>query len=312
MSNEPQLVKSEQKPDKKRKLPAWMAKQEDVPKHLQDLLHTLDAVPPTPPSTRELPPEGVPLDLEGIISKFAKDGFEMRGHQEEGIAFMVDVLLGRKSHVDLFVFLGDEMGLGKTVQILATCVAIHTLQKIYATPLNRGVFVIVVPRVIIPNFISNGADFLGIPKARFILYTGSNRHRVLRQAMALISHAADAADPTFVLCNAEIVRADGIHSPLFQLPITLLIMDEAHKIKNHNTQTNRLMRRFRSLSELKGAKGFLFSTATFVCQPVAQERLPPGSPRVLWQAHGAPHRVRVERRPARAQGIVGASDSLPN
>jgi SNF2 family DNA or RNA helicase len=273
-------------PLKKRKLPAWLAKQDEVPKHLVDLLATLDLVLPAKPVASPLPPPDVPLDNEGIIAKFAKGSFEMRDHQEAGVSFMVDVLLGRKEHLDLFVFLGDEMGLGKTVQILATCLAIHTLQKTYATPLNRGVFVIVVPRVIIPNFISNGGDFLGIPKARFISYTGAARHRRLRQAMALISHAADAAYPTFIVCNPEIVRSDGIHSPLFALPITLLIMDEAHKIKNHDTQTNRLMRRFRCMTTSlgtnalpkggiresslattgsKGAKGFLFSTATFVC-----------------------------------------------
>lgn len=270
------LTKPNDKPVtlKNRKLPGWMAKQAEVPTHFQDLLATLETIRTGTPEELTLPPPPESLDLEGIISKFARDSFELRGHQEEGIAFMVDVLLGRKERVDLFVFLGDEMGLGKTVQILATCIAIHTLQKTYKTPLNRGVYVIVVPRVIIPNFINNGNDFLGIPKARFISYTGPNRHRRLRQAMALIAHSSDADYPTFIVCNPEIVRGDGIHSPLFALPITLLIMDEAHKIKNHDTQTNRLMRRFRSMTKTadseavtgqKGAKGFLFSTATFVC-----------------------------------------------
>jgi len=250
-------------PEKKRKLPAWMAKQQEVPKHIQDLLSTLELVRGAKGAEAPLPED---LKLESLIGRYAKDGFEMRDHQDEGVKFMVDVLLGRQERVDLFVFLGDEMGLGKTVQILATCVAIHFLQKSYATPLTRGVFVIVVPRVIIPNFIGNGGEFLGIPKERFINYTGAARHRKLRQAMALISHAGDADFPTFVICNPEIVRSDGIHSPLFKLPITLLIMDEAHKIKNHDTQTNRLMRRFRDVGGVgRGTKGFLFSTATFVC-----------------------------------------------
>lgn len=231
--------------------------------------------------------------MEDTIAKFARDSFHMREHQLEGVTFMVNLFMGRTRATkdgDYFVMLGDEMGLGKTVQILSTCVCLHEYQKLVPTPLHRGVFVIVVPRVIIPNFVRNGNDFLGIPASHFIEYTGSGRHRKLRDAINLCALAARGrlAYPVFILCNSEIIRSDGPHCPLFRLPLTLLILDEAHKIKNHDTQTNRLMRRFRTpapahgvqhrstnqestqagsiqAGSIQGARGFLFSTATFVC-----------------------------------------------
>jgi len=257
--------------ESKRKLPQWMAKEmEKGPSPaLAALLELIGGIVAAPPAKGD----GVTASVEDTIAKYARDHFSMREHQLDGVHFMVNLLLGKAKGIekdDLFVMLGDEMGLGKTVQILSTCVCIHDYQKIIPTPLHRGVFVIVVPRVIIPNFVKNGQEFLGIPRSHFIEYTGPNRHKRLRESINLCSLGARGrlTYPVFILCNPEIIRSDGIHCPLFQLPLTLLIMDEAHKIKNHDTQTNRLMRRFRASSKSGaqvGSRGFLFSTATFVC-----------------------------------------------
>ena len=250
---------------------------DDIPVHLTNLMRMLNSIPVTPPAPGTLDVDII-IPVESIIARFASDTFSMRKHQEDGVKFMVNVLLGTISDTsnrkDRFVFLGDEMGLGKTVQILATCIVIHTLQKRYKTPLHRGVFLIIVPRVIIPNFINNAHDFLGIPKARFVDYTGSFRHKRLEDAMVMIQHAAESEHPTFVICNPEIVRSDGSSSPLFSLPLTLVILDEAHKIKNFNTKTNKIIRKFRSIPASaescaqKGTNAFLFSTATFICNGI--------------------------------------------
>lgn len=250
---------------------------DNIPIHLKKLVQLLDSIPVAQSATEFLDVDA-DIPVESIIARFASDTFSMRKHQEDGIKFMVNVLLGNISDTshrkDRFVFLGDEMGLGKTVQILAACLVIHTLQKRYKTPLHRGVFLIIVPRVIIPNFMNNARDFLGIPKARFVDYTGPSRHKKLEDALDMIRHAWTSNHPTFVICNPEIVRSDGEHSPLFSLPLTLVILDEAHKIKNFNTKTNKTIRKFRSMPAStdscaqRGTKAFIFSTATFICNGI--------------------------------------------
>lgn len=211
------------------------------------------------PSTKE---SDLP-SVEEVLSPFFQKDFVLHSYQEEGIRFMCDILLDREKEFDRFIFLGDEMGLGKTVQILATALYIHTIQKFYRTSLLRGVVLIVVPRVIIPNFVKNGNEFFGIPKCHFIHYTGSRRVDTLKRSVSLIN--SESKYPVFIMCNPEIVRADGETSVLFDLPLTLLVLDEAHRIKNHNTKTNKIMRSFRDPVGLKGTRGFIFSTATFVC-----------------------------------------------
>ena len=197
-----------------------------------------------------------PPDPIEIITPFVQKGFDFRDYQKEGIRFMSRILVGKEP----FVFLGDEMGLGKTVQILSTCLYIHMLQKM-GSVLIRGIFIVVLPRPIIPNFVNNGKDFLGYPRTHFIEYTGYQRKAVLRKSLKMLSRAHQSTYPYFIFTNFETVRADGLQSPLFELPVTCLIIDEAHQIRNEKTQTNLILRNFNT-------EAYLFSTATPVCNSV--------------------------------------------
>lgn len=219
----------------------------------KELVERIKAFPKPAPHTKPVP---FPPDPIETISPFVQQGFTFREYQKEGIRFMSQMLVGKKP----FVFLGDEMGLGKTVQILSTCLYIHTLQKI-DNVLIRGIFVVVLPRPIIPNFVNNGKDFLGYPSTHFVEYTGYNRKKILRNSLKLLRRAHTSTYPYFIFTNFETVRADGPLSPLFELPVTCLILDEAHQIRNEKTQTNLIMRNFNT-------KAYLFSTATPVCNSI--------------------------------------------
>jgi len=219
----------------------------------EELITRIKALPQPEPHTKSPP---FPPDPIEIIEPYIQRGFKFREYQKEGIRFMSQLLVGKNP----FVFLGDEMGLGKTIQILSTCLYIHALQKV-DNVLLRGVFVVVLPRPIIPNFVNNGREFLGYPSTHFVEYTGYNRKRVLRKSLKLLARAHKSTYPYFIFTNFETVRVDGPSSPLFELPVTCLIIDEAHQIRNEKTQTNMAMRNFNT-------EAYLFSTATPVCNSI--------------------------------------------
>ncbi|WP_075183021.1 DEAD/DEAH box helicase [Pantoea sp. 1.19] len=141
----------------------------------------------------------------------------LRPYQQQGLSWMQFL---RRHH--LGGVLADDMGLGKTLQTLA-----HILTEKEAGRLTRPALV-VVPTSLVWNWQQEAAHFT--PDLRVLALTGAGR----RQAFA----QRDEAD--VVLTTYALVWRDL--AVFGEQPWHLLILDEAHYVKNSHTRAARAVR----------------------------------------------------------------------
>lgn len=122
--------------------------------------------------------------------------------------------------------LADEMGLGKTIQAIAACALLHRLGKV------RRVLV-VSPASLKGEWEEQIQRFTALPHQ--LVFGG-------RQAR-LGCYRADA--PFFTLTNFEQMVRDGLDVNERLRP-DVIVLDEAQRIKNWNTQTSQAIKRLRS------------------------------------------------------------------
>ncbi len=124
-------------------------------------------------------------------------------HQIEGLAF----LLGRRRAI-----LADDMGLGKTRQSI---IAMHQAEP-------EGPYLVVCPASVKRNWVREIEQAL----------PGSECH--------LVGEAPPAEFKGWVVVNYELLKKHN--DTLAKLPLVGLIFDEAHYLKNHNSQRSRYAR----------------------------------------------------------------------
>lgn len=172
---------------------------------------------------------GLPEDLAREIQEecFFPDGLncELRRYQEWGVKYIL--------HQER-VLLGDEMGLGKTVQAIATMVSLR----------NTGAshFIVVCPASVLPNWCK---EIAVKSKLRVTKVHGTGRRQAIESWAKTGGVAVTTYETTGIFQFDETFRFD------------LLIVDEAHFIKNINAVRSRNVRHLAEFT-----KRILFMTGT--------------------------------------------------
>ena len=163
-----------------------------------------------------LPVRGQPACIKGT----------MREYQIEGLKWMVaqhDKAAGG--------ILGDEMGLGKTLQVISFLGFLKTVRR------EQGPHLVVAPLSVMNGWILETAKWC--PELRIITFHGSIHERERLRHDVLHKGNYDLCVTTY-----EMLVAD-LHGFVARSVWNYLIVDEAHRIKNENTQLGHAVRRLR-------------------------------------------------------------------
>ncbi|GMH34356.1 hypothetical protein BSKO_02190 [Bryopsis sp. KO-2023] len=176
---------------------------------------------------------GTPIEVDKRLTKF------LRPHQREGVAFMFECVAGIKDYEGQGCILADDMGLGKTLQGIALMWTVlkQGAESLGGVPLVKRT-IIVCPTSLVSNWDSECEKWLK-GSVRTIAMSESSRDEVIHG----IDQFLHDRNPYHVLIiSYETFR---IHSAKFNKPEScdLLICDEAHRLKNDNTLTNKALDR---------------------------------------------------------------------
>lgn len=163
----------------------------------------------------------------------------LRPHQREGVQFMFECVTGLRdfSKTDEGLagcILADDMGLGKTLQSI-TLLWTLLKQGFDGSPIAKRVL-IVTPTSLVSNWESEIQKWLG-GRVQVLALCESTRADVLS---GIASFLAPCSLYQVIILSYETFR---LHAKKFQHPGTcdLLICDEAHRLKNDQTLTNKAL-----------------------------------------------------------------------
>lgn len=139
------------------------------------------------------------------------------------------------------VILADEMGLGKTVQTVAFMNWLrHDRQQ-------QGPFIVVVPLSTMPSWADTFDNWT--PDINYVVYNGNEAARsIIREHELLINGHAQKAKFHVLLTTYEYILAD--FSFLSQIKWQFMAIDEAHRLKNRESQLYAKLLDFKAPSRL--------------------------------------------------------------
>ena len=139
------------------------------------------------------------------------------------------------------VILADEMGLGKTVQTVAFMNWLrHDRQQ-------QGPFIVVVPLSTMPSWAETFDNWT--PDINYVVYNGNETARsIIREHELLINGNAQKAKFHVLLTTYEYILADS--SFLSQIKWQFMAIDEAHRLKNRESQLYAKLLDFKAPSRL--------------------------------------------------------------
>ncbi|KAL2715483.1 lymphoid-specific helicase-like [Vespula squamosa] len=168
----------------------------------------------------------VPKYFNGILYKYQREGLQwLKVLYENGLNGI----------------LADEMGLGKTIQIIA--LLCHLIEKH-----QNGPYLIIVPLSTMPNWISEFKKFA--PSLPVIVFHGPKNERLNLSKKIKQSHHIMGGYKTqpIVLTTFEIPLLEN--SFLMSQKWRYIIIDEGHRIKNHQSLLAKVVRTFPSMNRL--------------------------------------------------------------
>ncbi|KAF6208767.1 hypothetical protein GE061_014507 [Apolygus lucorum] len=179
-----------------------------------------------------LTPMGVEVNEEQPI---LLEGACMRDYQLAGFNWLKSLF-----ETGMNGILADEMGLGKTIQ------TISLISHLYANGV-LGPFLIVAPLSTLPNWINEFEIFA--PKIPVILYHASEekRRKMARNLLKTSRLLGKTVQPVIITSYEVPLRDEHI---LGKITWKYLVVDEGHRIKNHNTKLSRVLGGFRSINRL--------------------------------------------------------------
>ncbi|CAG9812673.1 unnamed protein product [Phaedon cochleariae] len=174
-----------------------------------------------------------PTDVRKKLKYF--EGGSLRDYQIEGVQWMYGLYENGINGI-----LADEMGLGKTIQVIALIG--HLLERGILGP-----YLIVAPLSTLPNWQSEFARFA--PKIPVVLFHGYELERA-RQYKAIHKKYSIGSHQTLpvVLTSYQIPLLERTFMKRFQWQY--VIVDEGHRVKNHETQLSQILRSLTSANRL--------------------------------------------------------------
>ena len=195
------------------------------------------------PVSYELPPGVDPLILwesssgdhkvqvDNALTRF------LRPHQREGVQFMFECVAGLREFEGYGCILADDMGLGKTLQGISLLWTLLNSghDELGGNPMAKRV-VICCPTSLVSNWDSECSKWLN-GRVRTIPLCESSREDVISSINQFLSPACQFQ---LLIVSYETFR---LHSEKFEAENTcdLLICDEAHRLKNDQTLTNKAL-----------------------------------------------------------------------
>ncbi|KAI5423599.1 protein CHROMATIN REMODELING 25 [Lathyrus oleraceus] len=170
-----------------------------------------------------------PISVDTLLVRF------LRPHQREGVQFMFDCVAGLCDTPDINgCILADDMGLGKTLQSITL---LYTLicQGFHGNPMVTKA-IIVTPTSLVSNWEAEIKKWVG-ERIRLVALCETTREDVIS---GINSFTSPRSNLQVLIVSYETFR---MHSSKFidSGSCDLLICDEAHRLKNDQTITNRAL-----------------------------------------------------------------------
>lgn len=163
------------------------------------------------------------------------EGGSLREYQVEGVQWMINLLNNGINGI-----LADEMGLGKTVQVIALIAHLMEIKV-------PGPFLILAPLSTIPNWEMEFKRFA--PKIPVVIFHGTEAERInLYTDIRRKFKVGDFATNPVVLTTYQTPLIE--HKFLNKLQWQYIIIDEGHRVKNHESQLAVILRSLSSSNRL--------------------------------------------------------------
>ncbi|KAJ8961430.1 hypothetical protein NQ318_014677, partial [Aromia moschata] len=171
------------------------------------------------------------------ISKHLKyfEGGTLRPYQIDGVTWMTVLYENGLNGI-----LADEMGLGKTIQVIA--LICHLLERN-----TSGPYVIVAPLSTLPNWEAEFRRFA--PKVPVVVFHGHQLERISQYKQIKKKYTlGDMQTRPVVLTSYQMPLMEEHF--LRQFEWQYIIIDEGHRIKNHESKLSKVLRSFNSANRL--------------------------------------------------------------
>lgn len=166
---------------------------------------------------------------------FVQNG-QLKEFQVKGVNFMAYNWVRSRN-----VVLADEMGLGKTVQTVAFINWLRHVRR------QNGPFIVVVPLSTMPSWAETFDNWT--PDLNYVVYSGNETSRNIMKDYELLMDG-NVNRPKFhvLLTTYEYVLVDALF--LSQIKWQFMAVDEAHRLKNRDSQLYAKLDEFKSPSRL--------------------------------------------------------------
>eukprot|EP00750_Incisomonas_marina_P003485 INCI13138.2.p1 GENE.INCI13138.2~~INCI13138.2.p1 ORF type:complete len:715 (-),score=177.22 INCI13138.2:1915-4059(-) len=166
---------------------------------------------------------------------FIKGG-KMRHYQIEGLNWLVQLQANGINGI-----LADEMGLGKTLQSISILGYMREVKKV------SGPHIVIVPKSVIGNWMNELRQWC--PQIRAFKYHGNKQERQEMNATVMRPGRKDD-DREFDVCVTTYEMVLKNINNLKHFAWQYLIIDEAHRLKNENSQLSLALRELHTLNRL--------------------------------------------------------------
>uniref|UniRef100_A0A3P8QHY6 Chromodomain helicase DNA binding protein 1-like n=1 Tax=Astatotilapia calliptera TaxID=8154 RepID=A0A3P8QHY6_ASTCA len=161
--------------------------------------------------------------IKNTVMIFLLTGIQLRPYQLDGVHWLTQCLKNQQGCI-----LGDEMGLGKTCQTISLLVYMSGALR------KKGPFLVLSPLSVLENWRNELESFA--PSLTVLVYNGDKERRTE------IQQEANSQDFHVLLTTYELCLKDA--SFLKRWKWKVLVVDEAHRLKNQNSLLHKTLTEF--------------------------------------------------------------------